>query len=105
MKYQTATVNDSDELCTVKIRYKEPLVDKSHEIERAIKMAETETKNVELAYLLYCISESLRGSDKLDKDDKKFLEKVVKGKSFEQLVELNGEKLKCFIEAYKKQNN
>ena len=102
LKYQTATVNDSDELCTVKMRYKEPLADKSHEIEHVVKMAETETKNAKLAYLLYCVSEKLRGSNKLDKDDEKFLKETIKDGSYEQLVELNGEKLKSFIEAYAK---
>ncbi len=100
LKYQTATVNDSDELCTVKIRYKEPLADKSHEIERAVKMAKTETKNAKLAYLLYCVSEKLRGSDKLDEDDEKYLKEAIAKNGDEQLMELNGDKLKSFIEAY-----
>ena len=103
LKYQTATINDSDELCTVKLRYKEPLADESHEIEHVVKMAETETKNAKLAYLLYCVSEKLRGSDKLDEDDEKYLKEAIAKNGDEQLTELNGDKLKSFIEAYTKQ--
>lgn len=103
LKYQTATINDSDELCTVKLRYKEPLADESHEIEHVVKMTETETKNAKLAYLLYCVSEKLRGSDKLDEDDEKYLKEAIAKNGDEQLTELNGDKLKSFIEAYTKQ--
>lgn len=103
-KYQTAVVNDSDELCTIKLRYKEPLADTSHEIEHVVKLEDGENKNARLAYLLYCISEQLRGSDKLDDTDRKFLADAIAEKSYEDFVKLNGEKLKSFIEAYTKNN-
>lgn len=101
LKYQTAVVNDSDELCTVKIRYKDPLENKSHEIEHVVKMDETEAENAKLAYLLYCVSEKLRGSDKLDKDDEKFLKEMLEKKDFKEFSKLNGEDLKKFISAIK----
>ena len=104
LKYQTPVVNDSDELCTVKIRYKEPLADESHEIEHVVKLEDGENKNARLAYLLYCISEKLRRSDKLDDADRKFLADAIAEKSYEEFAELNGEKLNCFIEAYTKNN-
>ena len=100
LKYQTPVVNDSDELCTVKIRYKEPLADESHEIEHVVKLEDGENKNARLAYLLYCISEKLRRSDKLDEADQKFLTDAIAEKSYEEFTELNGEKLNSFIKAY-----
>jgi len=99
LKYQTAVVGDSDELCTVKIRYKEPLADESHEIEQAVKVGESDHKNAELAYLLYCVSEKLRESDKLDEADEEFLKEALEKKDYAKFSELNGEKLKTFIES------
>lgn len=102
LKYQTPTINDSDELCTVKIRYKEPLADTSHEIEQAVKMDGGDSKNARLAYLLYCISEKLRGSDKLDAADAEFIQKALAEQSYAEFADLNGEKLETFIKAYQK---
>ena len=99
LKYQTAVSTDSDELCTVKVRYKEPLEDVSHEIEAVVYDRETGTKNAELARLLYCVSEKLRGSDKLDEADEVFLEKMLVDGKYKELNSSNSEKLTLFVEA------
>ncbi len=99
LKYQTAVPTGSDELCTVKIRYKEPIEDVSHEIEAVVYDRETGTKNAELARLLYCVSEKLRGSDKLDEADEVFLEKMLVDGKYKELNSSNSEKLTLFVEA------
>ena len=97
LKYQTPLLTDSDELFTVKIRYKEPLADVSHEIEDVVYDQDTGTKNAELAWFIYCVSEKLRGSDKLDATDEAFLEKMLAGEKYKELG--NSEKLIMLVEA------
>ena len=97
LKYQTPLLTDSDELCTVKIRYKEPLADVSHEIESVVYNQDAGTKNTELAWFIYCVSEKLRGSDKLDAEDEAFLEKMLTDGKYKELG--NREKLTMLVEA------
>lgn len=97
LKYQTPLLTDSDELCTVKIRYKEPLADVSHEIESVVYNQDAGTKNTELAWFIYCVSEKLRGSDKLDAEDEAFLEKMLADGKYKELG--NREKLTMLAEA------
>lgn len=97
LKYQTPLLTDSDELCTVKIRYKEPLADVSHEIESVVYDQDAGTKNTELAWFIYCVSEKLRGSDKLDAEDEAFLEKMLADGKYKELG--NREKLTMLAEA------
>lgn len=73
LKYQTPVVSDSDELCTVSVRCKEPLSDSSKLFTKVVKPEETEHNNLQLAYYLYCLAELLRQSDKLDEADKEFV--------------------------------
>ena len=42
--------------------------------------------NVKAAYLLYCLSEKLRGSDKLDIDDFKFLASMLNDEKYKELL-------------------
>ena len=60
----------SAELGTVKLRYKEPLEDVSHEIEHVIPDAEERyTDNLLLASAVFVAAEKLRDSDKIDARD------------------------------------
>ena len=99
LKYQTAAVTGSDELCTVKLRYKEPLEDVSHELETIVFDQDTSTKNAELARLLYCVSEKLRGSDKLDAADEAWLKEMISSGKYKTLTNHDAEKLTLFVEA------
>ena len=99
LKYQKPVLTDSKELATVKIRYKEPLSNKSEEIEAIVTGNEGSTGNAQLAYLLYCISETLRGSDKLDDYDKQFLDVMLTSRVYENYSGANAEKLKALIAA------
>ena len=103
LKYQTPLLADSDELCTVKIRYKEPLADVSHEIESVVYNQDAGTKNTELAWFIYCVSEKLRGSDKLDAEDEAFLEKMLDDGKYKELG--NREKLTMLAEAMLRNQN
>ena len=97
LKYQKSEIIDSDELCTVKIRYKEPLSDESKEIEKVVSSKENDNYNLILAYALYVISEKLRQSEKLDEDDEKFINEFIKSEKYKKYMEINGEKLEMFV--------
>jgi len=66
LKYSKLVTNGSPEPATVRVRYKEPLEDKSHELEKVIETAEESfTDNLRLAFIVYVCAEKLRGSDKI----------------------------------------
>lgn len=73
LKYQRLMPNDYEELGTVSVRFKDPLGDASDMVSEIIPLDAPATKNACLAYLLYCISEVLRKSDKLNAEDYIFL--------------------------------
>ena len=84
LKYQQAVAIPSEELCTVKVRFKEPLSDQSQEISKAVLQEKENGKNAEFAYFLYCLSEKLRGSDKLDEADESFLKEAMEREAFRE---------------------
>ena len=69
-RYTRVVTTGSSELCTVRIRYKEPLEDVSHEIEHVVADAsEDYTDNLLLAHAVYVAAEKLRNSDKIEQRD------------------------------------
>ena len=102
LKYQPAACNEYDEICTVKIRYKEPLSDESREISKAVLPDEKSGADAQLAYLLYCISEELRTSIKTDAFDDQYLNVMLMSGFNQEWLKNNGEKLKAFLDAYRK---
>ncbi len=101
LKYQKSVLTQSDELGSVSIRFKEPLSDKSSEIGMAVYNTNHSTQNVQLAYFLYCLSEKLRGSDKLDEYDEKFLDVMITSEFYKNFSGANKEKLEMLLDAYK----
>ena len=70
LKYSKLVTTGSKEMATVKIRYKEPLADTSHEIEKVLETAEASyTDNLRLAFIVYVCAEKLRGSDKVSSEE------------------------------------
>ena len=70
LKYSRLVTTGSREVGTIRIRYKEPLADVSHEIEKVIASAEASfTDNLRLAFIVYVCAEKLRGSDKITADE------------------------------------
>ena len=70
MKYRKVVTTGSSELATVKIRYKEPLADKSHELEHVIPTADEHyTDNLLLAWIVYVCAEKLRDSNQITARD------------------------------------
>ena len=66
LKYSRLVTTGSHELATVKVRFKEPLEDTSHELEKVIETAEASfTDNLRLAFIVYVCAEKLRGSDRI----------------------------------------
>ncbi|MBQ9865510.1 MAG: von Willebrand factor type A domain-containing protein [Lachnospiraceae bacterium] len=100
LKYQTAVLTDSDELCTVKIRYKAPLSEESTEISKAVKAVSGDKigGNAALAYFLYCLGEKLRKSDKLNKDDEEYFDNMIKDGAYLKLPGGNEDKIKLIAE-------
>ena len=70
LKYSRVVTTGSQEPCTVKVRYKQPLEDASEEIEKVLETAEEFcSDNLRLAFIVYVCAEKLRGSDKISKDE------------------------------------
>ena len=55
--------------------------------------------NAQLAYLLYCVSEALRGSDKLDDYDRQYLDVVCTSRLYMGFSNTNERKLKTLLDA------
>ena len=100
LKYQTAVLSDSDELCTVKIRYKAPLSDESTEISKVVdaKASSEESGNIRLARFLYCLGEMLRKSDKLSAADREFYKSMAEGGQYRRLPGGNEEVLALIVD-------
>ena len=70
LKYSSLVTTDSQEPCTIKVRYKEPLEDVSHELEKVVETADASyTDNLRLAFIAYVCAEKLRGSDKISAEE------------------------------------
>ena len=68
--YSKLVTTGSRELATVKVRYKEPLEDRSHELAKVIGSAKAgHTDDLRLAYIVYVCAEKLRGSDKISDEE------------------------------------
>ena len=66
LKYSRLVTTGSPEPGTIKVRYKEPVEDRSHELEKIIETAEASfTDNLRLAFIVYVCAEKLRGSDRI----------------------------------------
>ena len=102
LKYQMPVIQDIPELCTVKVRYKEPLSDKSVEIVHPVPVGDTKTDNVLFAYLLYCLAEKLRKSNRLDRHDREFLNVMLTNRLYQNALTRNGEKLKLFLKNFQR---
>ena len=77
LKYSKLVTTSSSEPGTVKVRYKGPLEDESHELERVIETAEASfTDNLRLAFIVYVCAEKLRSSNKISKKEIKLARKL-----------------------------
>ena len=77
LKYSRLVTTGSPEPGTIKVRYKEPLEDKSHELEKVIETADASfTDNLRLAFIVYVCAEKLRGSDKISEEEIKLARKL-----------------------------
>ena len=77
LKYSKIITTGSQELGTVKVRYKEPLADVSHELEHVIATPQaSHTDNLRLAFVVYVCAEKLRGSDKISDEEIELAKKL-----------------------------
>ena len=98
LKYQKAQLSGSEELCTVKVRYKEPLGEESIEIAKVVGQECNGGENAKLARFLYCIGEKLRQSDKLSAEDDAFYNELAQSGKYKELPGNNGEVLKLLVD-------
>ena len=79
LKYSRLVTTGSQELGTVKVRYKEPFEDISHELEKVIETADASyTDNLRLAFTVYVCAEKLRSSDKISAEEIDLAKKLYK---------------------------
>lgn len=97
LKYQKPVLTDSDELCTVKVRYKEPLAEESIEISKAVTQECNGGENAKLARFLYCIGEKLRESEKLSEADERFYLDMTENGAYKELPGNNTEILEQLV--------
>ncbi|MBR3735466.1 MAG: von Willebrand factor type A domain-containing protein, partial [Lachnospiraceae bacterium] len=98
LKYQKPQLTGSEELCTVKVRYKEPLGEKSIEISKVVGQECNGGENAKLARFLYCIGEKLRKSDKLSAEDDAFYNELKQSGKYKELPGNNGDVLKLLVD-------
>ena len=98
LKYQQPTLTDADSICTVSVRYKEPLATESRELSVEVKNKTVEMiDNLLLAYVITVIAEKLRNSEYLDKDEDKFVLDMLYKNGLGDLYEKNSEKFKTLL--------
>lgn len=79
LKYSRVVTTGSAEPGTVKVRYKEPLEEVSHELEMTIASADDAfTDNLRLVFIVYVCAEKLRGSDKITEEEIELAKKLYK---------------------------
>lgn len=98
LKYQQPTLTDADSICTVSVRYKEPLATESQELSVEVKNKTVEIKdNLLLAYVITVIGEKLRKSEFLNENEDKFILDMVYKNGLGELYEKNSEKFKTLL--------
>lgn len=85
LKYQKQEIINSNEICTVKVRYKELNEENSKEIIKEVLNEENYTSNLKLAVVIGNIGEKLRESEYFNKDNIFYNEFVENKLSFEDL--------------------
>lgn len=93
LKYQKPVLTDSKEYCTVSVRYKLPLEDKSALISKSLDHIGEMTTNLKLAYICYAIAEKFRESDMADLKDELFARYLAETMKDDEIEKLNGNKM------------
>lgn len=94
LKYQKPQLTDSNEICTVSVRYKLPDSDTSEELSVNVKNKKGYmSDNIRLAYSIYCTCEKLRKSDYVDNLEALYSTMVANFELSEKIENLNGNRL------------
>ena len=98
LKYQQAVLTDADSICTVSVRYKEPLATESQELSVEVKNKTVEMKdNLLLAYVIVVIGERLRNSKYYNEKDKKFVTDMLYKNGLGDLYDKNADKFQTLM--------
>ena len=93
LKYQTQVLNNSDEYCTVSVRYKLPMEEESKLITKAVEVIGDSSDNAKLAFVCYAIGEKFRDSKFNDLKDELMARYIAETFDSGKVAELNGDKL------------
>ena len=93
LKYQTQVVNNSDEYCTVSVRYKLPMEEESKLVTKAVESIGDFSDNAKLAFVCYAIGEKFRDSKFNDLKDELMARYIAETFDSGKVAELNGDKL------------
>lgn len=104
LKYQKSEVLDSDDLCTLHIRYKNLWEEESIEETSAVLYKDALVENdvdIDMAYVLYVTAEKLRGSDYIDKEDISEAKRLLKKLEWDKEYTINDDRIEVVNELMK----
>ena len=104
LKYQTQVLNNSDEYCTISVRYKLPMEEKSKLVTKAVEVIGDFSDNAKLAFVCYAIGEKFRDSKFNDLKDELMARYIAETFDSGKVAELNGDKLNLLKALAKKHN-
>ena len=93
LKYQQSVPVESDEICTVSVRYKMPLEDESVLISKPARVIGQMTDNLKLAFCCAIVGGGFRGSEFVDLKDKLLTRYLAETFENGKVKDLNGDKL------------
>lgn len=103
LRYQKPVIIDSEELCTVSVRYKELDSDTSNQLFVTVKNREDEmSNNLKLAYSIFAVGEKLRNSKYTPDIELLKREFDASSEFFIDMVKLNGKKMSLIYNMIKK---
>lgn len=81
LKYQASQVIESDDICTISLRYKQPNSDESEEIQSVVTLndAVVKSNNTSIAMAVITLADRLRGSENYTKGDTNQALEMIKG--------------------------
>lgn len=102
LKYQEPKLIDSNEICTVKVRYKMLNEKESKEISKAVvENKEKMSENMKLAYLIYMVGEKLRESEFYNDKDTYVSNFINEKLEFVELLDRNKDKIEMLRKMFK----
>ncbi len=98
LRYQQPVLTNDNNICTVSVRYKEPLGTESEELSVNVKNKDGKLENnILLAYMIYVICEKLRNSKYITDEDRNSVEELIYKYGIGELYDINKDKIKVML--------